>query len=123
MQIGLMETKEDEEVRALRRGWQVGAEDFRDWLAEKLSRFGREGEKASERAETDAVLAERLVLEALEKIHWKELDLVAAPKSHQAKVKIARELKTTTPMSRQWIADRLRMGSASYVTTLLQDLR
>ncbi len=122
-QIELMETKEDEEVRALRRGWQVGAEDFRDWLAEKLSRFGREGEKASERAETDAVLAERLVLEALEKIRWKEMDLVAAPKSHQAKVKIARELKTTTPMSRQWIADRLRMGSASYVTTLLQDLR
>jgi hypothetical protein len=50
-------------------------------------------------------------------------DLVAARKSHLAKVKIARELKTTTPMSRQWIADRLRIGSASYVTTLLQDLR
>jgi putative transposase len=122
-QMQLMEPKEDEEVRALRRGWKVGAEDFRDWLAEKLSRYGSKDEKASERGETDAVLAERLVSEALEKIRWKEMDLLAAPKSHQAKVKIARELKTTTPMSRQWIADRLRMGSASYVTTLLQDLR
>ena len=38
----------------MRRGWKVGAEDFRDWLADKLARRGRKGERASERRETDA---------------------------------------------------------------------
>jgi hypothetical protein len=30
-----------------------------------------------------------------------------------SKVKIAQQLRRQTPMSRQWIADRLRIGSAS----------
>ena len=37
------------------------AEDFRDWLADKLARRGRKGERASERRETDAALAEPLL--------------------------------------------------------------
>ena len=103
----------------LRRGWKLGAEDFGDWLAHKLSRRGRSGERASERAETDEALAERLVLEALARMRWRELDLAMHAKGHNAKVRIARQLRAQTPMSRQWIADRLRMGSASYVSTLL----
>ena len=39
---------EDEEF--LRSGWKIGAEDFRDWLADKLSRPGRQGERARERS-------------------------------------------------------------------------
>lgn len=35
---------EDEEL--LRSGWKIGAEDFRDWLADKLSRPGRKGGRA-----------------------------------------------------------------------------
>ena len=42
----------------IQRDWKIGAEDFCDWLANKLSRYGREGERARERSETDAVLAE-----------------------------------------------------------------
>jgi len=41
------------------------------------------------------------------------------PKGHHVKVKIAQQLRSQTLMSRQWIADRLRMGSASYVSNLL----
>jgi REP element-mobilizing transposase RayT len=106
-------------IRLLRRGWKIGGEDFRDRLAEKLSRYGRKGEKGRERAETDAALAERLALKTMAQFRWKEKDLAATPKSHVTKVKIARILRTQTPMSRQWIADRLSMGSASYVSTLL----
>lgn len=100
-------------------GWRIGAEDFRDWLADKLARRGREGERASERRETDTALAERLLSEALTKARWREIDLATQPKGHPVKVKIARQLRSQTPMSRQWIADRLRMGSASYVSNLL----
>jgi hypothetical protein len=35
----------------MRKGWKIGAEDFRDWLADKLARRGRKGERASERRE------------------------------------------------------------------------
>jgi putative transposase len=103
----------------MRKGWKVGAEDFRDWLADKLARRGRKGERASERRETDTSLAEGMVREALAKARWREIDLAAQPKAHHVKVKIARQLRAQTPMSRQWIADRLRMGSASYVSNLL----
>jgi putative transposase len=103
----------------LRRSWKLGAEDFHDWLADKLSRRGRSGERAREREETDEALAERMVLEALARIRWREVDLVMKPKGHSVKVKIARHLRAQTPMSRQWIANRLRMGSASYVSNLL----
>jgi hypothetical protein len=110
--------KPDDE-QLMRRGWKIGAEDFRDWLADKLARRGRKGERASERRETDTALAERLVREGLAKAHWREIELTTQPKGHPVKVKIARQLRWQTPVSRQWIADRLRMGSASYVSNLL----
>ena len=54
--------RESGEAVLVRRSWKIGAEDFRDWLADKLARRGRKGERASERSETDASLAERLVV-------------------------------------------------------------
>lgn len=107
----------------LRRAWKIGAEDFRDWLADKLSRRGREGERASERSETVAALAERMVTEALKAVCWREIDLTMQPKGHRLKVRIARQLRAQTPMSRQWIADRLTMGSAGYVSNLLNRMK
>jgi putative transposase len=104
---------------ALLRGWKFGGEDFADWLAEKLARRGRKGERASERGETDQALAERLVREALRKMGWTENDLKRRAKGDREKVKIARQLREHTPMSRQWIATRLGMGSASYLSALL----
>jgi hypothetical protein len=97
----------------------VGAEDFRDWLADKLARRGRKGERASERRETDSSLAERIVREALAKARWREIDMATRRKGHYVKVKIAQQLRSQTPMSRQRIANRLHMGSASYVSNLL----
>jgi putative transposase len=97
-----------------------GAEDFSDWLAEKLARRGRKDERASERRETDQALAERVVREALRKIGWTETDLKRRKKGDGKKLRIARQLREQTPMSRQWIATRLHMGSASYLSALLK---
>jgi hypothetical protein len=83
---------------------------------------GAKGERASERRETDAALAERMVGEALAKAHWREIELATQPKGHHVKVKIARQLRGQTPMSHQWTADRLRMRSVSYVSNLLASL-
>jgi len=61
----------------------------------------------------DAALAERMVREALAKARWREVDLASRQKGHHVKVKIAQQLRRQTPVSRQWIADRLGIGSAS----------
>lgn len=91
-----------------RSGWKIGAEDFRDWLAEKLSRRGRKGEQARERTEAA--------------IRWREFDLATQAKGHRVNVKIAQRLRKQTAMTRQWIANRLRMASASYVSNLLNSV-
>ena len=116
MKMARVEHGENESVR---HGWRIGAEDFHDWLADKLARRGRKGERARERSETDAALAEKIVLGALAKARWREIDLKRQPKGHPVKVRIARHLRMQTPMNLQWIADRLRMGSPSYVSNLL----
>ena len=103
----------------LRRGWKLGGEDFADWLAERLARRGRTGERARERRETDEALAERLVRAGLSAAGWTESDLPRAMKGDPVKVVLAASLRAQTPMTRRWIADRLRMGSASYVSNLL----
>jgi hypothetical protein len=79
-----------------------------------LWRVGVKGGRDAEEA-----LAERLLSETLTKVRWREIDLATRPKGHPVKVKIAQQLRWQTPMSRQWIADRLRMGSSSYVSNLL----
>ncbi len=106
----------------LRCGWKIGAEDFSDWLADKLSRRRHQEERPQGRAETDAVFAERMVLHALTALRWREIELATQPKGHPAKVRLAQQLRAETPMSRRCIADRLRMGSPSYVSNLLNSV-
>ena len=105
----------------LPKGWRIGAEDFCDWLADKLARKGRRDERAKERKETDAALAEALVQKELAKVRWREIDLALRPKGHPIKVRIARELRCQTPMNRRWIAERLKIGSPSYLSALTSD--
>ena len=112
-----------EDPTDLRESWKIGTQDFPDWLADKLSRRGRKGERASERSETDAALAERLVSEALAQLRWRELDLAIHPKGDRSKVGIAHQLRQKTPMTYQWIANRLHMGSGSYVFNLLTQFK
>ena len=107
------------EYQPLRRGWKLGGEDFRDWLADKLARGGKEGERAEERREIDHVLAERLAQSCLREVGWSLRDLEKKRKGDAIKVEIARQLRAQTPMTRRWIAERLRMGSAGYLSQLL----
>jgi putative transposase len=116
--MSMVRLKPGEQI-ALSKDWKFGAEDFADWLADKLSRRGHRGERARERRETDEALAERVIVEMLSDSGWRELDLTSFPKGHNVKVTIAQRLRSETPMTYRWIADRLHMGSASYVSNLL----
>jgi REP element-mobilizing transposase RayT len=104
---------------ALLRGWKLGAEDFAAWLSNKLGRRGRPSERTLERRETDEQRAESLVRAGLKAGGWTRATLGQTAKSHPVKVSLARELRASTPMTRAWIAERLKMGSASYLSALL----
>ena len=102
-----------------RSGWRIGAEDFADWLSDRLRRRGRKTEKASERCETNARLAERLVREGLAARGWTEANLQRSAKTDAVKINLARLVRSQTPMTLAWTATRLRIGSASYLAALL----
>lgn len=103
---------------AFRRGWRLGAADFVQRLTERLGRAGHKDELARQRDETDTQRAERLLSEWLDSTGWTEAELSRRAKGDPGKVELARLLRQHTSMSRQWIADRLQMGSASNVTRL-----
>ena len=114
------EGEEPESWAAFRRGWRLGAEDFAQRLAERLGRRGQKHELARERRETDEQLAERLVKQWLASNRWTEVELTKRPKGDPGKAELAGLLRRQTPMSRQWIAQRLHIGSASYVSHLIK---
>ena len=98
---------------SLRRGWRLGTADFLQRLTEKLGRRGRPHELARERRKTDTERADRIVRQGLQAVGWSEPDLDCQAKAHPHKVALARQLRSETPMTRGWIAKRLRIGSAS----------
>jgi REP element-mobilizing transposase RayT len=118
-QVERVRTEGKPEAEALRSRWWHGAEDFVERLAERMGRRGAAGERARERQETDEQLAARLVREGLAQMGLAEGALENLPKGDHRKVTIARRLREQTPMTRLWIAARLRMGSASYLSALL----
>jgi hypothetical protein len=75
----------------------------------------------AERQETGLQKAERVVQEELERLGWDEDALRARRKGHRSKVGLARRLRQETTMSLKWIAQRLHMGSWTYVSNLLNE--
>jgi hypothetical protein len=103
----------------LRRDWVLGSEEFRqELLAAAVGRVGP-SHYGAERQETAVQMAERLVREELERMGWSEEQLRGRPKGHPGKVAIARRLRQETIMSLKWIAQRLEMGTWTYVSNLL----
>jgi Transposase IS200 like len=79
------------------------------------------GNYGAQRQESDRQKAERVVKEELGRLGWEEDDLGARRKGHRAKVMLARRLRQETTMSLKWIAQRLQMGSWTYVSNLLNE--
>ena len=57
----------------------------------------------------------------LERLGWDEDQLRVRRKGHRSKVKLARRLRKETTMSLKWIAQRLQMGTWTYVSKLLNE--
>ena len=104
---------------AMRRGWCLGSEQFREeLLAAATERMGPTNYGA-ERQEAEEAKAQRWVREELGRLGWDEDELQRTPKGTKAKVRMAASLRRETTMSLKWIAERLHMGSWTYVSNLL----
>jgi putative transposase len=111
--------EQDADYRGIRRGWCLGGEAFRKELLEQMDeRLGPE-HYGSERAESSAEKAERIIGEELKRLRWTEVELERRRKGDLGKVKIAQRLRAETVQTVAWIAERLRLGSRSYATHLL----
>jgi len=120
-----MERRRTEEAGAdyklVRRGWCLGSEDFRkELLAAVVERVGA-SHYGSERQESGEQKAERTVMEEMKRLGWEKGDLQRRRKGDKGKVAMARRLRKETTMSLKWIAQRLQMGSWTYVSNLLRE--
>jgi hypothetical protein len=125
-QFGLLtEKRRAEETSAdyeqLRRDWVLGSDAFRQELLAAAGQRVGPNHYGAQRHETAIQKAERIVSEELQRLAWPEGSLGAQPKGHGAKVVIARRLRQETTMSLKWIAQRLQMGSWTYVSNLLNE--
>jgi REP element-mobilizing transposase RayT len=112
-----------EEFKSVERGWFLGSEAFREeLLAAAGERVGR-SHYGAERQESGEARAQPLVREGLQTLGWTEKELSQRPKGDKGKVKLARRLRAETTMTLRWIADRLQMGSWTYVSNLLRENR
>src|SRR6185369_14468686 len=101
------------------RGWCLGSEEFRkELLAAASERVGLSHFGAG-RQQTGEEKANRLVAQSLGDLGWDEKELQNRRKGDESKVAMARLLRKDTTMSLKWIANRLEMGSWTYVFNLL----
>jgi len=109
------------EFKPVERGWCLGSEAFRaELLAATVERVGA-SHYGAERQAAGEVRAEGLVRARLAALGWTEKELSGRAKGDQGKVKLARQLRAETTMTLRWIANRLHMGSWTYVSNLLRE--
>jgi hypothetical protein len=89
-------------------------------MAAAGERVGR-GHYGAERRESGEARAQRMVRDGLRALGWTEKELASRPKGDKGKVKLPRRLRGETTMTLRWIADRLQMGSWTYVSNLLRE--
>lgn len=111
------------DYRAIRRGWFLGEEALKKELLVQMGRGFGAHHGGKERQESAEEQAEQLTREELDRLGWDEAELKRQRKGARRKVRIARRLRAETTMTLSWIAERLRMGSASMVTHCLRQQR
>jgi REP element-mobilizing transposase RayT len=116
-----------EATKALKQGWHLGPESFRDRLLGLLDGTKKIRLKGSQTGgplrEHGAAEAERLLLKALPALELptttKELALMR--KADPRKAAVAILLRKRTAVANGWIAERLAMGHASTLSRLAKD--
>ena len=108
--------KDGDDYQPIRRGWCLGEKAFRDELLGQMSERRGFAHGGAEVRESEEHHAERIVARELSRRRWGEEDLKKRRKGDGGKARIARRLRRETTMTYDWIAGRLKMGTASAVS-------
>jgi REP-associated tyrosine transposase len=106
------------EFKGVVRGWALGSEAFREELLAQMQEK-RGDHYGPELREADAAHAEKLVLGELRRRRWTAATLNRRLKGDPEKIKIALRLRQETTMTLKWIAERLKMGTWTYLSNCL----
>jgi putative transposase len=107
-------------LKALRRGWCLGSEEFRLELLEQMEgKMGRH-HGGVERQETAEQRASRLLAEELKRRDWDLSELKRRKKSDHTKAEIAQRLRRETTVTWDWIARGLVMGASGYAANCVR---
>ncbi len=107
--------------QAVRGGWCFGEEQFRTELLEQMSGHLGAHHGGSERIESVAAQAERILEEELKRLGWTPGELAQRRKGDEAKIALARRLRNETTVTWSWIASRLHMGAAGYAANCVRN--
>jgi len=108
--------------KGLRRGWYFGDQVFRQELLVQVQEQAAAFPFGEEKRESAAEKADRIVAGQLSKLDWQEDDLRERRKGDPKKVRIARQLRTETTVTLQWIATRLHLCTGTPVANRLYHL-
>jgi putative transposase len=113
------EANRAQDLKAIRRGWKLGGEDFLDWILAKVEVRPREAHPRRERDETEEGRAKRILGEGIKALGWTKAELRRRKKGDPSKVALARRLRSDTAVSLKWIAENLYMGTWTHVSNRL----
>ena len=109
-----------EQWKALRYGWYVGDDRFRDEMLKKLVHVLEGRERASYHGEAirhhDEQEAERLVRQGMKVLRMTEKQLADLSKGDDKKCVLAWLAHTRTMAGHKWIGERLRMGGPAHIS-------
>jgi len=109
--------------QAVREGWCLGEETFRQELLAQMGGQMGEHHYGSERAESVEDKAGRIVAEELGRAGWTEAELPLRPKGHPVKLATATRLRQETTVTLKWISQRLAMGAWTHLNRRLYEQR
>ena len=104
--------------KQLERGWFVGGEAFKRWLAERLPKQS-DNLRGEQRRAHNELEAERLLTKALHVMNLTEDELLSMRSNQSEKQAVAWLLKQHTTATGVWISARLGMGDRSNVSRAL----
>ena len=112
--------EDQQEYKAIRRGWFLGDEALKKELMAQMSEKGGKSHYGEELRESAEAKAERIVVEELKRLGLAEGELNRRRKGDPEKTRIAGRLRRETTVTLGWVAERLRMGSVSMVAHCLR---
>jgi putative transposase len=114
---------EGDEFKAIRRGWCLGGETFRQDLLENVRARAAESHHAPSRQEAIEERARRILNEELARLERTGAELARRAKGDPRKIRIAQRLRAETAATLKWIAAELHMGTWTHVANRLQNVK